>query len=72
MEPMDKHTRKQMGPPGFYRGKDARPVSVSLTSLAKQILRGAQRRTGETASNVVERLLRLHGASVKFDDRAGS
>lgn len=51
---------------GYYRNKSYPAVSVTLTALAKRILQAATRRTGETASNVVEQLLRDHGAGVQF------
>ena len=51
------------GPRTNFRPKSAPPVSVSLTDLAKRILQAAAVRTGLSQSDVIETLLRRHGAA---------
>jgi DNA-directed RNA polymerase specialized sigma24 family protein len=54
---------KVRGPRTQFRPKDAR-ASLWLSTVAKRQWKAARRRTGESASDVVEMLLRQHGGAL--------
>lgn len=54
------------GPKAYYRPKASPGQSLSLTELGRCILDAAAERTGRSRSDVIERLLREHGATVEF------
>ncbi len=60
---MTKNTAAK-GPQTDYRPKEAPGVSLMLTKLGKDILKAASNRTKKSKSDVVERLLREHGAEL--------
>ena len=59
------------GVPGrkaYYRPK-ARQKSIMLTTLGDRVLKSASKRTRKSESDVLERLLREHGAGVEFPEQ---
>lgn len=50
-----------------FDGKSAAPTSVLLSPLAKGILMAAKARTGDSVSEIVERLVREHGPRLAGD-----
>lgn len=58
------------GPRTCYRPKEPPGKSVSLTWLAKRALSAAAQRTGQSESDVVEHLIRLHVGGVQPEEFA--
>jgi hypothetical protein len=52
----------------YFPGKILRPTTISLTPVAKSIGKEAERRTKASRSDVVEGLLRKHGATLTEAD----
>jgi hypothetical protein len=56
------------GPAAFYRPKDAKPVTLTLTTFGKHLLAETAAQVGASRADVVEQLLRRFSGSVTFED----
>lgn len=54
------------GPRANFRPKEPPATSVILTALGKGLLRAAAKRTQQSASDVVEELLRRHATELEY------
>lgn len=52
----------------YYTDRSERAITVHPTALGMQILQAAQARTGRDHDDLIERLLRVGGATVGFDE----
>jgi len=57
------------GPRANFKPKEPPATSVILTALGKGLLRAASRRTKQSASDVVEELLRRHATELAYAPR---
>lgn len=62
--------KRKRGPQTVYGPKASPSESCLLTELGKDILHAAAARTGAGKSNVIEHLLRMHGAAVTAEQFA--
>jgi len=58
------------GPFSYYRPKDKRPVTLNITTQARELLDTLCNGHRVSRADVVERLLREHSANIVFGDRA--
>ncbi len=61
-------TARLSGPASFYRPKDHKPVTLTLTAEGKRILLDVAARVGASRADVVEQLLRRFGGEVCFPE----
>ena len=52
----------------YYADRSERAITVHPTALGIQILQAAQARTGRDHDDLIERLIRVGGATVGFDE----
>lgn len=52
----------------YYQDRSERAITVHPTALGMQILQAAQARTGRDWDDLVEKLIRVSGSTVSFDE----